>query len=532
MSSTRSAWRTFFRVWFPLIVIVLAAGSIAVAWNLPYENMTRMILTLTVWVAGMLSVLLLSVWLVFLSGLRWYVGLASIVLIGLVFYALVREVKYDGDMVPARVYLRWQPTPDDRAKQERAKQDASKLPPIDLTVTATDMPAFRGVNRDGVVQGPTLNRDWDKVKPKELWKMSGFGGYGAFAVAGNVAITLEQRYDKEAIACYDTATGVQRWVYEYPALFKDFQGGDGPRATPTIYKDVVFSLGAKGDLVCLDARDGAKKWATNILEGNDNIQWGMSGSPLVDESNRCVYVCPGAQKEGAPNAGAIVAYSMEDGRVLAKGGSHHASYSSPQFATLAGQPQILIFDANGVAGYTIGDLKELWRFEWKVSNEINVAQPLVFPGDRVFITTDYFKGCVMLQVIKDDKGTWSAKEAWKPNQNMQCKFTSPVALGDYIFGLDDGKLVCVDAKDGKKKWRGTRYGHGQILRQDDLILVLSEQGDLALVEATPDEFRELTSMHVLDAEKTWNTPALVNGIAYVRNHEQMACYDLRAKTGP
>jgi outer membrane protein assembly factor BamB len=192
---------------------------------------------------------------------------------------------------------------------------------------------------------------------------------------------------------------------------------------------------------------------------------------------------------------------------------------------------VLIIDANGVAGYSPGNLKELWRFKWRISNEINVAQPLLFPGDRVFITTDYGQGCVMLQVTKDEKGTWDTKELWK-NLNMQCKFTSPVALGDFIYGLDDGKLVCVDAKDGKKKWRGTRYGHGQILRQDDVLLVLSEQGDLALVEATPDEFRELTSMHVLDAEKTWNTPALANGIAYVRNHREMACYDLRAKTEP
>jgi outer membrane protein assembly factor BamB len=253
----------------------------------------------------------------------------------------------------------------------------------------------------------------------------------------------------------------------------------------------------------------------------------MSGSPLVDEANRCVYVSPGLQKEGAPDGGSLVAYSMDDGRVLAKGGTKHASYSSPQFATLACQLQVLIFDADGVAGYSPGDLKELWRHEWKIGNEINVAQPLVFPNDRVFITNDYFKGCVMLQVTKDEKGTWDRKELWK-NRNLQCKFTSPVALGEFIYGLDDGVLVCLDAKNGKNRWRGIRYGHGQILRQDDLILVLSEQGDLALVEATPERFNELANVHVLDAEKTWNTPALANGIAYIRNHEQMACYDLRA----
>lgn len=530
MASNGSGRRRFFRVYFPFLVIALAALAIGVAWNLPYQDMSRMVLTITLWSAGWLTVLLLGIWLVFLSGLGWLRGLGALVLIGLAAYLVVGEVKFDGDMIPLGLRWRWQPSPETLADRERASQDNSGLPPIRLTAESTDMPAFRGVNRDGVAQGPALNRDWDKHPPKELWKKKSYGGYAAFAVAGNVAVTIEQRKDNEVVACYDTATGIQRWVYEYPAHFKEAMGGPGPRATPTIYKDLVFSLGAQGDLVCLDGRAGKPKWHKNILEGNKNIQWGMSGSPLVDEKNNCVYVNPGVQTEGAPNGGVLVAYALDDGRVLAKGGSgHHASYSSPQFATLAGELQVLIFDADGVAGYSPGDLKELWRYPWRIFNEINVAQPLVFPGDRVFITTDYGQGGVMLQVTKNEKGVWDRKELWK-NRNMECKFTSPVALGEFIYGLSEGVLVCLDAKDGKKRWRGTRYGHGQILRQDDLILVLSEQGDLALVEATPDAFRELASMHVLDAEKTWNTPALVNGMAYVRNHEEMACYDLRAKT--
>jgi outer membrane protein assembly factor BamB len=527
--ATNGSARRFFRYYFPFVVLALAALSIAVAWNLPFQDWPRMILTITLWVAVWLTALLLAVWLVFLSGLGWLRGLGVVVVLAVAAVAAVGEIKFDGDMIPRRLRWRWQPSREALVDQARAGQDTSGLPLIQLTAESTDMPAFRGANRDGVAQGPALNRDWDKHPPKQLWKVEGYGGYAAFAVAGNVAITLEQRHDNEAVACYDTATGIQRWVYEYPAHFKEAMGGPGPRATPTIHKDDVYSLGAQGDLVCLDARDGKLKWHKNILKGNTNIQWGMSGSPLVDEKNNCVYVNPGVQTEGAPDGGVLVAYALDDGRVLARGGSKHASYSSPQFATLAGETQVLIFDADGVAGYSPGDLKELWRYEWRISNEINVAQPLVFPGDRVFISTDYFKGCVMLQVTKDDKGAWAWKELWK-NRNLQCKFTSPVALGEFIYGLDEGVLVCLDAKDGKKRWRGSRYGHGQILRQDDLILVLSEQGDLALVEATPDAFRELARLHVLDAEKTWNTPALANGIAYVRNHEEMACYDLRALT--
>src|SRR5262249_14154758 len=146
-------------------------------------------------------------------------------------------------------------------------------------------------------------------------------------------VTIEQRRDDEAVVCYGAATGHERWVHQYPAHFSEPLGGDGPRATPTIADGDVYSLGATGWLKRLDGATGKVKWETNILADNDNIQWGMSGSPLVYD--RFVVVNPGAQRESARGR-AIVAYDREAGNPLWSGGARRAGYSSPQLATLCG----------------------------------------------------------------------------------------------------------------------------------------------------------------------------------------------------
>jgi outer membrane protein assembly factor BamB len=178
-----------------------------------------------------------------------------------------------------------------------------------------------------------------------------------------------------------------------------------------------------------------------------------------------------------------------------------------------------------LAGHDAGTGKELWRFPWSTHMGINVAQPVALDGDRVYISSGYDVGGAMLKVTEND-GQWSAERLWK-NRQLRCKFTSPVLRQGHLYGLDDGVLVCLDAETGKRKWRGPRYGHGQLLA-GDLLLILGEAGELALVEATPEEYRELGQIAALEG-KTWNCPALAGGRAYLRNHREMACYDLTGK---
>jgi outer membrane protein assembly factor BamB len=344
---------------------------------------------------------------------------------------------------------------------------------------------------------------------------------------GKVAVTLEQRGDNEAVVCFDTPTGRERWQFGYPAHFSERLGGDGPRATPTISQGDIFSLGATGMLVCLNGSTGDPKWSVNILEGNRNVIWGMAGSPLVYDE--VVVVNPGAQTETASGK-ALVAYDRRTGKPVWSAGRWRAGYSSPMLAKIAGVRQILLLDGEALGGFDSKTGKELWQFKWdETLNGINVAQPLVLEDDRVFISSGYGIGCAVVQVTRSGD-RWSATQVWK-NKMMRCRFSSPVVSKGYIYGLDEGFLVCLDPTTGQRKWRQGRFGHGQMLLWGDLLAILSEMGEIVFVHAKAEGYQELKRFPALDG-KTWNYLCLAQGgMLFVRNHLEMACYRLLPNEG-
>jgi outer membrane protein assembly factor BamB len=390
----------------------------------------------------------------------------------------------------------------------------------------TDWAEYRGPRRDGVVIGPELARDWKTTPPREVWpkRLIG-GGHAAFVVVDKVLFTMEQRDQNEVVTCYDAATGQQIWAVAYPALFDDRAGDKGPRATPTVADGDLYAFGATGMLRCLDARTGALKWGPiDTLAGNANVQWGMSASPLVYED--LVIVNVGMQKEGAAN-GTLVAFERKTGSVRWSAGRTNAGYSSPQISTIGGTKQLLLFDGEGLAGYNINNGAQLWRFDWKTNPPVNVGQPLVFNDNRVFISSGYGMGCAVLELVQMNEA-WAVKPGWK-NQRLACKFTNPVYYDGHIYGLHNGtSLVCLDAKTGERKWQGQSYGNGQLLLCKDLLVIQSESGPVALVQASPEAARELGRIEVFD-ERSWNVPAMTDGKLYLRNNREMACYDLTAR---
>jgi outer membrane protein assembly factor BamB len=522
----RSRWR----YWVLAVVIALALAGITALWAVPsedWERANRVAFTLMI---VQLTVVLLALWLLILSGLRWWQRIVLLLVFASIPFAAIRNVHFTGDMVPL-LDFRWQPTQDEILEGSRQARTQAAGSAIQLgDARSAEFAEYRGRNREGVIHGLALAPNWRDDPPRLVWKKPIGGGYAAFAISGNLAVTIEQRRDEEAIVAYDTATGNERWVHAYPAFFKETLGGDGPRATPTIAGGDVYALGATGILNCLEAATGHVKWTVDILEDNDNVIWGMSGSPLVYD--KLVVVNPGAQRESAKGS-ALVAYDRASGQPVWQSGTTRAGYSSPMLAQLAGHRQVILFDGEQVGGYDAANGKLLWSYPWeKTLNGINVAQPIVLDGDRVFISSGYDIGCTMLK-ITESKGEWSVEDLWNPkndhptNKKLRAKFSNPIAYKGYIYGLDDGILVCLDEKTGTRKWKEGRFGHGQMLRSDDKLLVLSESGKLALVEATPVGFRDLGSIAVLKGEKTWNNPAVADGKVFVRNHLEMACYDLR-----
>jgi outer membrane protein assembly factor BamB len=474
--------------------------------------------------------MILLLWLAFLSGFRWRTRLAALGTLAALVGGLIActdHVELTGDVGIIPVF-KWEVRPQ---RADLSGGGGSEgLPPIDLKVDPVrDFPSYRGPHADGVVQGITLVKDWKARPPRELWRRPCGGGFAGFAVAGNVAVTIEQRGDNEVIVCLDAATGRERWAHTYEARFHH-PTGDGPRATPTIADGDVYSLGATGWLVSLEGKTGKRKWGINILDDNQatNVQWALTGSPLVVGDR--VLVNAGIDPE--KNVGrALAAYDRQTGKRVWGSGNHRAGYSSPELAWLAGREQVLLFDGGGLAGFDPASGKELWQFPWESFNDQNIMQPLVFSPDKVYISSETTNGGVLLRVrAEGDKFT--AEPVWA-NRQLCARYCNPVAVQGHVYGLSSGYLVCLEAETGTRRWRSKKkYDNGQLLGVGDVLLVQGEFQEVALVAADPEGFRELAQMRVSDAPKALNTPALAGNRLFLRNHLEMVCYELPVQPGP
>jgi outer membrane protein assembly factor BamB len=378
---------------------------------------------------------------------------------------------------------------------------------------------FRGPQRDGHYRERTIRTSWPTGGLQTLWKQPVGGGYASFAIAGGRAFTIEQRGEEEVVAAYEIATGRELWTNSWRAAFRESMGGDGPRATPTWFEGHVFALGAEGELRCLDDATGRVGWRTNILEdaGADNLQWGMAASPLIVDDT--VVVLPGGR-----DGRSVVAYDRRSGSRVWAALSDQAAYSSPMLVTLAGVRQIVVFSATRLMGLAPLSGELLWEYPWKTQFEINASQPLVVGDNRLFVSSGYGTGAAVIELGPSGRGL-GVREVWR-NIRMKNQFSSSVLHEGFVYGLDESILACVDAASGELKWKGGRYGYGQIMLASGHIIVLTEDGQLALVRARPDRHEEIARFPVLEG-KTWNHPAIADGYLLVRNLREMAAFDLK-----
>ncbi|HUF26844.1 MAG TPA: PQQ-binding-like beta-propeller repeat protein [Gemmatimonadaceae bacterium] len=378
---------------------------------------------------------------------------------------------------------------------------------------------FRGPLRDGAYAEGPIRTDWPKNGLEPVWKQPAGGGYASFAIARGRAFTIEQRGPREVVAAYDVPTGLELWVDAWDAEFRETMGGDGPRATPTWADGRVYALGATGELRALDESSGRVLWRTNILEdsGAGNLDWGMSASPLV--AGDSVVVLPGGS-----NGRSVAAYHRVTGDRLWTALGDRQSYASPMLVDLSGVRQLLVFSAERLLGLEPDDGTLLWEYPWVGPNGINAAQPLVIGGNRIFVSSGYGAGAAVIEV-SGSGAAFSVREVWR-NTRMKNRFASSVLHEGTIYGLDESILAAVDAATGELKWKGGRYGYGQLLLAGGHLIVLAEDGDLALVRATPERHEEIVRFPVLSG-KTWNPPAMAGGYLLVRNLAEMAAFDLR-----
>ena len=397
-----------------------------------------------------------------------------------------------------------------------ATRDAAAAPGAAEDIYWTD---FRGPRRDGRYTQTAVRTDWSAQGLDPLWAQPIGGGYASFVVVKGRAFTIEQRRDQEVVAAYDADTGRELWTNAWDTHFQEAMGGPGPRATPTWHAGRLYALGAAGELRALDAGTGELLWRRNILEdaGAENLQWAMAGAPLIVDD--LVVVQP-----GGTNGWSVAAYDHATGEVAWHALDDVQAYTSPMLATVADRRQIVTVTAERAVGLDVADGAPLWEYPWTPPVVPNMAQPIVFDGNRVFFSSGYGYGAAVIEVSPRGE-RFAVQEIWR-NTRMKNNFSSAVLHDGYIYGMDESILACLDAETGDLQWKGGRYGHGQLLLAGDHLVVLTERGDLALVRATPERHEEIGFSPAIEG-KTWNVPALAEGRLLVRNARQMAAFDLR-----
>ena len=513
--------------WWPAVIIVVGfALTLGLVWFTGSEDQAnQMIIILS---AITLTSILLLTWMLFFSRLprrtrlRNFGGLVGVIVL---FCACFRFSQFSGNMMPLFEW-RWTKHNLPTATGNDATLNGNSL-------TKLSFPQFLGPSRNCKVPGSDLATDWTTQSPEKLWRQPIGPAWSGFAIADGRAVTQEQRAENEAVVCYDLQTGSVLWQHTHNGHYNTAIAGEGPRATPTIHDAKVYTLGASGILNCLELATGKSVWQRSIVidaglnlnESIDQIgisanrnkskEWGYSSSPLI--VNNLVIV-----SAGGDNGKSLVSYDRVTGKQAWSGGDSRAGYSSPRIVKLHGDPQILIFNQDGLAAHSPTNGSIVWEFEWNVPYP-HVSVPLTLPDNKVLLSLGYGKGSKMLQV-NFNEGKFSAVELWKSNR-MKAKFTNLIFHNDHIFGLDDGMFACIDIERGRRKWKEGRYGHGQILLRGNHILVMAENGDVILLEANAEQHVELTRFTALDG-KTWNPPALAGEYLLVRNHREAACYKL------
>jgi outer membrane protein assembly factor BamB len=515
---TRAPWR------IRLLGLGVAIVGIAAAWFVADQSIHGMPFMVyavpDAFLAFTVAFVILSRW-----GVR--LGTVTALIAGALAFGYWDTLRFDGmwGNFKSAMHWRWEKTPEEEFLAERSGKPAPAAAAVAANAEPLGKvlwPQFRGPKRDSVAPSVVLEVDWKSHAPKQIWKRKVGPGWSSFSVAGNRLFTQEQRGDMEDVVCYDAKTGDERWVNETTARFDEAMGGVGPRATPTLAGGLLYVQGAAGLLQCVDPLTGTTKWKRDVLEEAKRKKapiWGYASSPLIVGDKVIVY---SSGDEGGK--GMLLAFDAATGEPRWTATAGNGSYSSPQFAKLAGREVVLFWGQTGLTAVDARSGEQAWNYDWLFQG-YRVIQPLLLSETSILLGTGMGEGTRRVELVPD-KGEVKFEDRWT-SHDMKPDFNDFVAFDGALYGLDHNILCCVDLTTGTKKWKNGRYGNGQILLLPDAgqLLVLSEQGELVLIRANPAKLDEVARQKVLEG-KTWNHPVLVGNRVYVRNAEEAACFEL------
>jgi outer membrane protein assembly factor BamB len=389
---------------------------------------------------------------------------------------------------------------------------------------AADWPQFLGPERNGVsTETECLRQTWNDKGPPIAWQKEVGEGYSAPVVAGERLILFHRVGGEDIVACLDAANGKERWQHREATNYRDPLGkGDGPRSTPLIAGERVYTLSPGGRLLCLKLSNGEKVWQRELLKDYNvpRSYFGVGTSPLLESGRLLINV-------GAPGAG-IVAFDKNDGKEAWKATGDGASYSSPVAVVLAGKRLVLFFTRQGIVALDPADGNVRFRKRWRsrMDASVNAATPVVV-DDLAFFTACYDTGAIVLRLKKD-----GYEELWSNNRSLSCHFSTPIYHDGCLYGFDGRQeggteMRCVELKTGKVHWSKEGFGCASMIRIEDHLLVLSEDGELVLVECKRDKYREKARAAVLSGPCRAHL-ALANGRLYGRDNKKLVCWNLKS----
>lgn len=396
---------------------------------------------------------------------------------------------------------------------------------------AADWPQFRGPNRDDRSPDTDLLKEWPKSGPPLVWKATGLGeGFATVAVTGGKIYTMGDQCDSCYVVAIDEAAGKKLWATPIGKSGK-YGGYEGPRGTPTVDGDLLFVIGQHGDLACLGTADGQIKWQKSLAKdfGGQKGGWAYAESPLVDGDK---LICTPGGKTAT-----LTALDKRTGAVVwkaavPKGGA--AGYSSIVISEAAGKRQYVQLLAAGVVGVAADDGKFLWYYDRFAGNTANIPTPIV-QGDLVFSAAGYGRGGGLLKLTSDGAGGVKFEEVYF-NKDLQNKHGGVVLVGEYLYGDrdDSGHPYCARLADGKVMWqrKENRPGNGSaaVTYADGHLYFRYQNGVVALVEATPEKYKEISSFKIPDVHRpSWPHPVVIGGRLYLREQDNLFCYDVKQK---